>query len=307
MKKIVLTGASGFIGSHINTMLVNHLYDVYPVSRSDLGNESIFTNDFFGSDNCAGSSALIHLIGAAHSKYSDKESEYINYELTKRFLDRSIELGISRFIFLSTVNVYSEKETFVDDSTPVNRVQPLNTIKSKIMAEDYIKRTAKKTGIEYTIIRSPLVYGSGVKANFRSLIELTSKGLPLPFASISKNRRSLVSISNLYSLIETCIWHHEAANKTFLVSDDDDLSTSEIMREIAIALHKPKWQIPFPVCFYQFFGHLLGRAEVVNRLVGSLQVDITQTKDTLDWSPSQPLKDGFKEAVQTHLNRRNNK
>ncbi|ELP3387595.1 UDP-glucose 4-epimerase, partial [Vibrio cholerae] len=151
-----------------------------------------------------------------------------------------------------------------------------------------------------------LVYGPGVKANFASLMNLVSKGIPLPFGCITKNKRSLVSVDNLVDLIITCIDHPKAANQVFLVSDDHDVSTSEMVREMAIALNKPTWQLPVPVWCYKLVGKLFNKSAVVDRLTGSLQVDISHTKDTLGWRPPQSLRDGFKQTAEAFLHSKKN-
>ena len=172
---------------------------------------------------------------------------------------------------------------------------------SKSEAEIALKKLASETGMEVVIIRPTLVYGPGVKANFASLMNLVSKGIPLPFGSVTDNKRSLVSIDNLVDLIVTCIEHPKAANQVFLVSDDHDISTSEMVREMAIALDKPTWQLPVPIWCYKLAGKLFNKSDVVDRLTGSLQVDISHTKDTLDWKPPQTLQDGFKQTAQAFI------
>ena len=151
------------------------------------------------------------------------------------------------------------------------------------------------------IIRPPIVYGPCVKANFASLMNLVSKGVPLPFGCITQNKRSLVSVTNLVDLIITCIDHPKAANQVFLVSDDHDVSTSEMVREMAKALDKPTWQLPIPIWCYKLVGKLFDKSDVVDRLTGSLQVDISHTKETLGWKPPQTLQEGFKQTAQAFL------
>ncbi|GHY11272.1 UDP-glucose 4-epimerase [Vibrio cholerae] len=176
---------------------------------------------------------------------------------------------------------------------------------SKSEAEEQLVALAKDSGMEVVIIRPTIVYGPGVKANFASLMNLVSKGIPLPFGSITQNKRSLVSINNLVDLIVTCIDHPKAANQVFLVSDDHDVSTAEMVRELAIALDKPTWQLPVPIWCYKLFGKLFGKSDIVDRLTGSLQVDISHTKETLGWKPPQTLQEGFKQTAQAFLQANN--
>ena len=148
--------------------------------------------------------------------------------------------------------------------------------------------------MEIVIIRPPLVYGEGVKANFASLMRLVNKGFPLPFRSINKNKRSLVSVYNLVDLIKVCTGHPNAANQVFLVSDDHDLSTAEMVQLMAKVQGKPNLAFPVPTTLFSIAGSILGKKHVVDRLVGSLQVDITHTKNTLNWAPPYSVEDGFK-------------
>jgi nucleoside-diphosphate-sugar epimerase len=155
--------------------------------------------------------------------------------------------------------------------------------------------------MEVVIIRPTLVYGPGVKANFFALMSLVSKGIPLPFGCINTNKRSLVSVDNLVDFIFTCVSHPKAANEVFLISDGYDVSTSEMVREMAMALGKPTWQLPVPVCIYKLIGKLFNKSDIVDRLTGSLQVDVTHTQETLGWNPPQSLQEGFKQTAEAFL------
>jgi len=167
---------------------------------------------------------------------------------------------------------------------------------------------AEETGLDVVIIRPALVYGPGVKANFSLLMNLVSKGLPLPFSCIKNNKRSLVSVKNLVDLIGTCIYHPKAANQIFLVSDDNDVSTASMVKKMSTALGKPDRMFPIPLWCYRLVGQIFGKEDVVNRLLGSLQVDISHTKKTLDWKPLQTLEEGFKETAEAFLiNKEKNK
>jgi len=137
-------------------------------------------------------------------------------------------------------------------------------------------------------------------------MNLVSKSIPLPFGYITKNKRSLVSVDNLVNLIVTCIYHPNAANQVFLVSDDCDVSTSEMVREMALALEKPIWLLPVPIWVYNLAGKLFDKSDVIDRLTGSLQIDITHTKETLSWVPHQSLQEGFKKTAKTFLQSKQN-
>ncbi|CAH8187977.1 hypothetical protein VAEKB19_1270002 [Vibrio aestuarianus] len=136
-------------------------------------------------------------------------------------------------------------------------------------------------------------------------MNLVSKGIPLPFGCVTNNNSSLVSVDNLVDLIVTCIEHPKAANQVFLVSDDHDVSTSEMVRQMALSLGKSTWQLPVPKWCYKLAGKVFGKQDVVDRLLGSLQVDITHTKKTLDWTPPQTLEEGFKKTAEAFLQSKN--
>ncbi|EMP95096.1 UDP-glucose 4-epimerase [Vibrio paracholerae 87395] len=231
----------------------------------------------------------------------------VNTAGTVNLAKQAIDSGVKRFIFISTIKVNGEG-TLVGCpfKTEDNHAPEDDYGLSKSEAEKQLVAIAKDSGMEVVIIRPTLVYGPGVKANFASLMNLVSKGIPLPFGCITKNKRSLVSVDNLVDLIITCIDHHKAANQVFLVSDDHDVSTSEMVREMAIALDKPTWQLPVPIWCYKLAGKLFNKSDVVDRLIGSLQVDISHTKETLDWAPPQTLQEGFKKTAEAFLSSKKN-
>jgi UDP-glucose 4-epimerase len=192
---------------------------------------------------------------------------------------------VQRFIFISSIKVNGEQtaigQLFHADDTPM----PVDAYGiSKREAEDGLWQLASETGMEVVIIRPPLVYGAGVKANFYNMIRWLDKGVPLPLGAIH-NQRSLVALDNLVDLIITCITHPAAANQTFLVSDGEDLSTSELLRRTASALNKPARLLPIPTWLLQTGANLLGKQAVAQRLCGSLQLDIGKTRTLLNWNP----------------------
>ncbi|ASM48735.1 hypothetical protein PESP_a0492 [Pseudoalteromonas espejiana DSM 9414] len=238
--------------------------------------------------------ALIHLAGAAHEAYSDKEAYSLNVDLSKKVLTKASWLGIPKVIYLSTANVYLNNKGKANVFSTLHNVSRLNnTTKTKLEAEQYVKESS----LTYTIIRSPLVYGEGVKANFSSLMRLINKGLPLPFRAIKNNKRSLVSVYNLVDLIKVCIEHPKAANQEFLVSDDNDMSTAEMVALMAKVQNKKNIALPVPIWCFKLAGKLLNKADVINRLTGSLQLDITHTKNTLNWTPPYSVEHGFELAA----------
>ncbi|TMP36652.1 NAD-dependent epimerase/dehydratase family protein [Pseudoalteromonas rubra] len=297
MSKVILSGSTGFIGKHLNKYLEGNGCSTYAISREELSASEVPFDGFFSSEQHADADAVVHLVGAAHRSFTDSEANFINLELTKKVLDRAIELGIPRFIFLSSVNIYSESDDIISLDTPIELSALPNTMKSKLSAEAYIKNAAIEHEIEVVIIRSPLVYGEGVQANFATLMRLVGKGIPLPFGAINQNRRSLVSVYNLIDLLNVCIEHPKAKNQTFFVSDDRDLSTSAMVAMMAEVQGKTNWSFFVPVFCLKLLGKLLGKQDVIERLTGSLQVDITHTKNTLDWQPPYSPEHGFRLAA----------
>jgi nucleoside-diphosphate-sugar epimerase len=152
---------------------------------------------------------------------------------------------------------------------------------------------AAETGMEVVIIRPPLVYGPGVKGNFASMIKLVEKGLPLPLGAIH-NKRSLVALDNLVDLIITCIEHPAAANQVFLASDGEDLSTTELLQGVGKAMGKPSRLVPVPAGLLMFGATLLGKKAMAQRLLGSLQVDISKARNLLGWQPPLSVEEGLK-------------
>ncbi|MOA03085.1 dTDP-4-dehydro-6-deoxyglucose reductase [compost metagenome] len=171
---------------------------------------------------------------------------------------------------------------------------------SKLEAEQGLLALAAETGMEVVIIRPVLVYGPGVKANFRSMMSWLNKGIPLPFGAIA-NKRSLVALDNLVDLIVTCIDHPAAANQVFLVSDGEDLSTTELLQRMGSALEKPARLLPVPVAWLEGGACLLGGGAIAQRLCGSLQVDIEKTRRLLGWTPSVTVDDALRKTARHFL------
>ena len=299
--KILLTGAAGFVGSYLLTQLkdidvslILRNKDVagYKTRIADL-NESIdLSNELNGVD------VVIHCAARAHimndtSLNPLEEYRKVNVDATMNLARQGASSGIKRFIYLSSIKVNGEQtvhsHTFKFDDLPKPE-DPYGV--SKLEAELGLKEIALETGMELVIIRPPLVYGPGVKGNFASLLKLTMRRLPLPLGLIS-NKRSMVSVQNLVDLIVTCIDHPNAANQTFLVSDDEDLSTSDLLRRLGKAARRPARLINIRIGFMRFFAKLVGKETAIDRLTGSLQVDISHTKQILDWKPPFTVDEGL--------------
>jgi len=241
--------------------------------------------------------ARVHVM---HENTSDPLSEFrrVNVAGTLALARQAATAGVRRFIFLSSVKVNGE-ETVLSHSYRADDVpspqDPYGI--SKLEAEQGLMKVAADTGMEVVIIRPPLVYGSGVKGNFASMMKLVEKGLPLPLGAIH-NKRSLIGIDNLVDLIIRCIDHPAAANQVFLAGDGEDLSTTELLRGVANAMGKPARLIPVPAVLLQLGATLLGKKAMAQRLLGSLQVDISKTCEVLDWKPPYTVEEGLRRCFE---------
>lgn len=310
---ILLTGASGFIGQalvkklaacknlriRITTRRENNLYPELNIECLSLKEISAQTD---WNQALQGVKVVIHAAARAHimkDKAANPLEEFrkVNREGTLNLARQAANAGVKRFIFISTVKVNGETTPKTQKFSAMDPPNPSDPYAiSKYEAEQGLQLIAAKTGMEVVIIRPPLVYGSGVKGNFHRMLFWLQKGIILPLGAIS-NKRSLVSLGNLISLIETCIVHPKAANQIFLVSDGEDLSTTELLKRIGQALNKPACLLPIPPILLFWGAVVLGKKTVFNRLCGSLQVDMDRTKELLDWKPQLTVDQGLAEMV----------
>ncbi|EMB7843709.1 UDP-glucose 4-epimerase family protein [Vibrio vulnificus] len=314
---ILLTGASGFIGSKLlEELTANNILSLGRDKPKGQYSGKFFKleidNDTNYSEALSGVGVVVHLAARVHvmnDAVSNPLEEYreVNTRGTVNLARQAASAGVKRFVFVSSIKVNGEGTSQDKPFTSADLHAPEDDYGlSKSEAEQQLFEIAKEAGMEVVVIRPTLVYGPGVKANFASLMNLVSKGIPLPFGCLTQNKRSLVSVDNLVDLIVTCIDHPKAANQVFLVSDDHDVSTSEMVRQMALALVKRTWQLPVPVWCYNLAGKLFNKSDVVDRLTGSLQVDITHTKETLGWTPPQSLQEGFKQTAEAFLQSKKN-
>lgn len=225
------------------------------------------------------------------------EFRRVNVEGTLQLARQAAKAQVRRFVFVSSIKVNGEwtepGRPFLADALPDPR-DPYGISKSE--AEQRLRNLAEETGMEVTIVRPPLVYGPGVKANFMALMTWLVRGVPLPLGAIH-NARSLVAIDNLVDLIVTCVDHPAAANQTFLVSDDEDLSTADLLRRMGRALGKPARLVPVPQRLLTLGAMVLGKPGVAQRLCGSLQVDIAKTRELLAWNPPVSVDEGLRRTA----------
>ena len=315
--KVLITGASGFVGSAALRQLQADGFDVRPVFRSaasaqavgwDASKGAVIVPELSAQSDwllaLAGVDAVLHCAARAHimrDEALDPLAEYrrSNVEGTLRLAEQAAAAGVRRFVFLSSIKVNGEGtepgQPYQADAAPA----PQDAYgRSKAEAEAGLRSIAARTGMELVIIRPPLVYGAGVKGNFASMLRWMHKGVPLPLAAVSENRRSLVALDNLLDFISLCFKHPQAAGQTFLVSDGEDCSTAELLRSIARAQGRRARLFWLPVGLLQLAAQLLGKGAVAQRLLGSLQVDISKNHRLLGWTPPISLEEGLLRTVQ---------
>lgn len=315
---ILVTGATGFVGSALIKRLLQenvqltaavldgedagHLpTDVKRVIVPPLSESSDYSTALQHVDIVIHLSARVHIM---QDSAMDPLQEFrrVNLHGTERLARQAALAGVKRFIFISTVKVHGE-ETAIPyrEDSPLVPLDPYGI--SKAEAETGLQHIAKETGLEVVIVRPPLVYGPAVKANFRQLISIVRRAVPMPFASIN-NKRSLVFVENLADALTCCATHPKAAGQTYLVSDGEDVSTPELIRRVAHALGLPARLFPFPTGLMRLGGRLLKKSSAVERLLGSLQVDNSKIRRDLGWTPPYTMEQGLKKTAEWFLTRR---
>jgi len=225
----------------------------------------------------------------------------VNTQDTLRLATLAAAHGVKRFIFLSSIKVNGDFTHPRKPFTPFDLPKPRDPYGiSKLEAEQGLFRIAEETGMEVVIIRPPLVYGPNVKANFLSMVKILSNSIPLPFGCI-RNLRSLVALDNLIDLILKCVAHPAAANQIFLVSDDEDLSTVELLRRMGCALGKPARLLPVPISCLTFLASIFGKHKLLQNACLSLQVDISKTRELLEWHPVVSVDEGLRQVARNFL------
>jgi nucleoside-diphosphate-sugar epimerase len=225
-----------------------------------------------------------------------REYRLVNVEGTVNLAKQAAAAGVRRFVYISSIKVNGDSTTgrgpFKYDDTP-SPSGPYAV--SKFEAEERLKEICSITGMEFVIIRPPLIYGYGVKANFSAMFSLAKRNLPLPLGGIN-NRRSLLALDNLVAMIEVCTDHVNAKNQIFLVSDDNDISTSELLRAMIKSYGKNPYLLAVPASWIVMLGNIFGKKDLVDRLCGDLHIDIEHTKLLLDWEPHVLIDDVLREV-----------
>lgn len=305
--KVVITGASGFVGSALTKELSEHGHDVWPVYRENLivnEVENKITIPRLDSTTdwglcLVGADVVIHCAARVHvmnDSTTDPMNAYreVNVMGTLKLAQAALESGVQRFIFISSIKVNGESTMGREAYSSSDGPAPEDFYgRSKYEAEQALFALAANTKMEVVVIRPPLVYGPGVKANFAALCRLSSKPVPLPFSLIRRNKRSMIYIGNLVSLILECVSSPRAANQVFLASDAQDLSLAALITRLRKSFGLNPWLFPVPETVFMFLGCILGKRDVVDRLIGALQVDISHTTDTLGWQPPYTVEEAL--------------
>jgi len=320
---ILVTGATGFVGRSV----VEHLYKgglgVRACSRQKSAEIERCSELYIAHDMLKNTewqqallniSVVIHLAARVHvmdDSAADPLTEfrYVNTASTLNLARQAAEAGVKRFVFISSIKVNGEMTSVDQPFKPNDNYIPTDPYGlSKYEAEQGLLIIAKETGMEVVILRPPLVYGPDVKANFASMMKWMNKSIPLPFGAIH-NKRSLVALGNLVSFIIHCADYKktpQAANQVFLISDGEDVSTTELLQKVAKAFGKKALLLPVPVSLMTLAAKLLGKGDVANRLFGSLQVDSSKARELLDWKPVITMDEQLKKTADAYLAKKKN-
>ena len=307
---VLVTGASGFVGRALCTEALARGLAIGGVVRRicelPAGVKQQILKDF---DDCnglqsglSGVTTVIHAAARVHvmkEGSADPLADFrrVNVQGTLNVARQAAAVGVRRFVFISSIGV-NGAETAKGGFKACDEAAPHSPYAvSKHEAELQLLAVGAETGLEIVIIRPPLVYGPGAPGNFGALMRWLSRGIPLPLGAIH-NQRSLVALDNLVDLLLTCIDHPAAANQTFLVSDGEDLSTTDLLRRMGRALGKPARLLPVPPVLLRAGAALVGKPELAQRLCGSLQVDISETRERLGWTPPISVDEGLRRAAE---------
>lgn len=309
---ILVTGATGFIGRFLCTRLLadgarvrGTLLESESPSTLMAGVETAIIQPLGSSTSSwchtlTDIDTIIHLAARVHimnDSSGNPLDEYrkVNVEGTTRLAREAAKAGVRRLVFISSIKVNGEENNFPYTSDALPAPSDFYGI-SKWEAEQALRGIEAETGLEVVVIRSTLVYGPGVKANFLNMMKVVQSGIPLPLASIT-NKRSLIYVGNLVDALTVCAVHPAAAGQTYLVSDGEDVSTPELIRQTACTLGVSPRLFPFPLRLIQLVGKLTGKSAAVNRLTGSLTVDCSKIRRELDWTPPFTMEEGLAETA----------
>jgi len=309
----LVTGANGFVGAALCAELLHQGHYVRAAVRSAssliekaerasvgaIDGKTDWTEALCGVDVVIHLAARVHVM---HDESNDPLDEFrrVNVAGTEHLARCAAIAGVKRLVYVSSIKVNgeatSEGEKFSESDVP-DPHDPYGI--SKMEAEQALHRIAQETGLEVVIVRPPLVYGAGVKGNFVQMLRVLDKGIPLPLASVH-NRRSLIYVGNLVDALILCATHPAAAGQTYLVSDGEDISSPDLLRQLGAAMGHPARLLPCPQTLLKLAGRLTGKSEQVERLLGSLQVDSGKIRRELNWTPPYTLEQGLRATADWH-------
>ena len=307
---VLVTGANGFVGQALCPAMAAAGFKVRRAVRGgsmlgatvvgDIGPDTDWAKAL---TDCVSVAHLVARVHVTRNGTTDPQAAFraVNVDGTLNLAHQAAKAGVRRFVFLSSIKVNGagRDEPYLDTDPPVPQ-DPYAI--SKWEAEQGLQEIATETGMEVVILRPPLVYGPGVKANFQRLVNAVAKGWPLPLGAVD-NRRSLLFLGNLVDAIRLCLEHPAAAGQTYLVSDGEDVSSPELVRRLARAMGRPARLLPVPPAWLRLLGHLAGRGADAERLLGSLVVNSSRIRRELGWSPPFGLDAALAETVREYLHR----
>ena len=316
---VLVVGSTGFVGRQLALEIKQRGFNLKATLRTSnqkFGDEIDFIvtgdldSNFDWDIHMQGVTTVIYAAARVHimtenTKNSLEKYRAINVDSAAHCANIAASSGVKRFIYISSIKVNGEfselNKPFSSDQIP----QPHDAYAlSKLEAEIQLKKIGAETKMEVVIVRPPLIYGPGVRANFLQMLLWLKAGVPLPFGLIKLNKRSFIAIDNLVDLIITCIWHPNARNNIFLASDGNDVSTNELLLILSSLMKIPSRLFRCPAWLLLFIAHLIGRGRQVSRLVDSLQIDISQTCEKLNWMPPISMEEGLRRTVQDFLEKR---
>ena len=307
--RFLVTGATGFVGRAVCAELAQRKHDLHRAVRCLAGPRGRFfqVGNIDSTTNWSGAlehvDAVVHLAARVHIVHEGaenplKEFRKVNVAGTEHLARAAAATGIKRFAYVSSIGVNGAQTVQGTSFSEADQPNPHNDYAlSKWEAEQGLLRIAAETGMEVVIIRPPLVYGPDAPGNFGSLMRWLKRGVPLPLGAIH-NRRSVVALDNLVDLIVSCLTHPAAANQTFLVSDGEDVSTTELLHRMGLAMGCPARLVPLPPSLLKLAAAMVGKQDMAQRLCSSLQVDIAKARDLLGWHPLLSLDQGLKKAAE---------
>lgn len=308
--RVLITGASGFVGRALLASAgpLQFRAAVRTASTNKLAGDQVVVGNIDGqtdwSQALAGIDHVVHLAARVLVMKPTAEDR-TEYERTNvlgadRLAQAAAVAGVKRFVYLSSIKVNGEcaaERAFRADDEP----QPQDDYaRSKLEAERRLSAIGTGSGMAVSIVRSPLVYGPGVRGNFLRLLSLARSGLPIPLASVA-NVRSMVSVWNLCDLLCALLRSERPMSGVFLVADGEDVSTAELLRRLAQFMHRPVRLFAMPVGALRALATLVGRGAEIGRLCDSLAVDISETRARLGWSPPVTLDAGLERTVRWYL------